>query len=244
MPPTDLLPPDRIFARSARETLGFRAKLSRIVRVTRRSGNAYEAAEANRRTIRTEHLFSGAAIAAALSYKVQERVIGGLSAATRHLLCGEEPAPVRRRRGLRPGTVLIREWARHRPSDHDCRARGDLSRRTPPLAVRGCAPDHRRPLVGAAGLRREAMTAKPPARRCAVYARKSSEEGLEQDAMRWITGAGAARCYGCASGWRSSSCRLLRKGRCIRTGVNAFLAIRQLGSTRFAGSGSGGGFGL
>jgi hypothetical protein len=37
------------------------------------------------------------------------------------------------------------------------------------------------PLVGAAVLRREAMTAKPPARRCAVYARKSSEEGLEQD---------------------------------------------------------------
>ena len=25
------------------------------------------------------------------------------------------------------------------------------------------------------------MTAKPPARRCAVYTRKSSEEGLEQD---------------------------------------------------------------
>jgi len=46
----------------------------------------------------------------AVAYKVQERVIGGLSAATRRLLCGEEPAPVRRRRGLRPGTVLIREW--------------------------------------------------------------------------------------------------------------------------------------
>ena len=36
-------------------------------------------------------------------------------------------------------------------------------------------------LVGAAVLRREAMTAKPPARRCGVYTRKSSEEGLEQD---------------------------------------------------------------
>src|SRR5260370_30572811 len=46
----------------------------------------------------------------AVAYKMQERVIGGLSAATRRLLCAEKPAPVRRRRGLRPGTVLIREW--------------------------------------------------------------------------------------------------------------------------------------
>src|SRR5258708_22736206 len=46
----------------------------------------------------------------AVAYKMQERVIGGLSAATRPLLCAEEPAPVPRRRGLRPGTVLIREW--------------------------------------------------------------------------------------------------------------------------------------
>src|SRR5258707_2330393 len=44
----------------------------------------------------------------AVAYKMQERVIGGLSAATHRLLCAEEPAPVRRRRGLRPGTVLIR----------------------------------------------------------------------------------------------------------------------------------------
>ena len=46
----------------------------------------------------------------AVAYKMQERVIGGLSAATRRLLGTAEPAPVRRRRGLRPGTVLIREW--------------------------------------------------------------------------------------------------------------------------------------
>src|SRR5258707_5643313 len=46
----------------------------------------------------------------AVAYKMQERVIGGLSAATRRLLCAEKPAPVRRRRGLRPGTLLIREW--------------------------------------------------------------------------------------------------------------------------------------
>src|SRR5258708_35651459 len=46
----------------------------------------------------------------AVAYKMQERVIGGLSAATRRLLWAEEPAPVRRRPGLRPSTVLIREW--------------------------------------------------------------------------------------------------------------------------------------
>src|ERR1700730_6403392 len=35
---------------------------------------------------------------------------GGLSAATRRRLSGQEPAPVRRRRALSPGTVLVREW--------------------------------------------------------------------------------------------------------------------------------------
>jgi hypothetical protein len=46
----------------------------------------------------------------AVAYKMQERALGGLSAATRRLLSAEEAAPVRRRRGLRPGTVLVREW--------------------------------------------------------------------------------------------------------------------------------------
>jgi len=46
----------------------------------------------------------------AVAYKMQERALGGLSAATRRLLSGQEPAPVRRRRTLSPGTVLIREW--------------------------------------------------------------------------------------------------------------------------------------
>src|SRR5258707_7281699 len=43
----------------------------------------------------------------AVAYKMQERVIGGLSAATRRLLCAEEPAPGRRRRRTRPRTLLI-----------------------------------------------------------------------------------------------------------------------------------------
>src|SRR5260370_94913 len=58
-------------------------------------------------------------------------------------------------------------------------SRPALPRRPPPLAAGGCLPDHRRPVAGAAVLRGEAMTA--PARRGAVYTRKSSEEGLEQD---------------------------------------------------------------
>src|SRR5258707_7457249 len=47
---------------------------------------------------------------AACSYAMQERALGGLSARTRRLLCGPEPSPVRHRRALRPGTVLVREW--------------------------------------------------------------------------------------------------------------------------------------
>src|SRR5260221_1461124 len=100
----------------------------------------------------------------AVAYKMQERVIGGLSAATRRLLCAEEPAPVRRRRGLRPGTVLIREWhgIAHQVTivEQGVIYRGEH----PLLAVRGCPPDHRRPLVGAAVLWGEAVTAGAPAR--------------------------------------------------------------------------------
>jgi hypothetical protein len=46
----------------------------------------------------------------AVAYKMQERAMGGLSAATRRLLFSQEPAPVRHRRALSPGTVLIRKW--------------------------------------------------------------------------------------------------------------------------------------
>ena len=42
----------------------------------------------------------------AVAYKMQERALGGLSARTRRLLSPEGPAPVRRSRSLRPGTVL------------------------------------------------------------------------------------------------------------------------------------------
>ena len=53
---------------------------------------------------------SRALLLRAVAYKMQERALGGLSAGTRRRLCGPEPRPVRHRRVLRPGTVLVREW--------------------------------------------------------------------------------------------------------------------------------------
>ena len=52
---------------------------------------------------------SRALLLRAVAYKLQERALGGLSAPTRRWLGGPEPRPVRRR-VLRPGTVLVREW--------------------------------------------------------------------------------------------------------------------------------------
>jgi hypothetical protein len=45
----------------------------------------------------------------AVAYKMQERELGGLSAATRRAL-SEEGVRATRRRVIRTGTVLIREW--------------------------------------------------------------------------------------------------------------------------------------
>jgi hypothetical protein len=39
----------------------------------------------------------------AVAYKMQERALGGLSPATRQVLCGDEPAPGRRTRSLPSG---------------------------------------------------------------------------------------------------------------------------------------------
>ena len=52
---------------------------------------------------------SRALLVRAVAYKMQERELGGLSAATRRLLSEEEGRAVRHR-VIRPGTVLIREW--------------------------------------------------------------------------------------------------------------------------------------
>jgi Protein of unknown function (DUF2924) len=46
----------------------------------------------------------------AVAYKMQERALGGLPPAIRRLLSNDGPAPARRSRVLRPGSVLVREW--------------------------------------------------------------------------------------------------------------------------------------
>ena len=53
---------------------------------------------------------SRALLIRAVAYKMQERALGGLSAATRRLLAAEGPLSARKGRVLRPGTVLVREW--------------------------------------------------------------------------------------------------------------------------------------
>src|SRR4051794_16808913 len=71
--------------------------------------------------------------------------------------------------------------ARRCPSGHGWRGGRPLSRRAVSFAVRSRPPDHRGALVRSALLWAEGMTGKAAPRRCAVYTRKSSEEGLEQD---------------------------------------------------------------
>ena len=46
----------------------------------------------------------------AIAYKMQERALGGLSPATRRLLSGNDTGSTQKRRVLRSGTVLVREW--------------------------------------------------------------------------------------------------------------------------------------
>ena len=46
----------------------------------------------------------------AVGYKMQERALGGLSPATRRLLSVDSVSVARKRRALRPGSVLVREW--------------------------------------------------------------------------------------------------------------------------------------
>jgi integrase len=91
------------------------------------------------------------------------------------------PAAVRRRRALSPGTVMIREWhgVGHQVTiiEKGVLFRGERHRSMSEVA---------RLIIGArwsgpAILRSKGMTAEAPVRHCAVYTRKSSEEGLEQD---------------------------------------------------------------
>src|SRR5450631_2729090 len=79
--------------------------------------------------------------------------------------------------GHAPGRLAARaRLARPVPYGRGHRPRVPLCRPALPVVVRGRPGDHRRPVVGAKVLR--PMTTR---RRCAIYTRKSTEEGLEQD---------------------------------------------------------------
>ena len=121
----------------------------------------------------------------ALSHDVQAKAHGGLKPSVRRKLlqvgtmpklpepeaaqaqASHLPAP-----RITPGPPMA--WAKPLRRDPD----GRLSLHGPavPLAVGGGTGDHRSPLVGTEVLR--AMTNQ---RRCAIYTRKSTDEGLEQD---------------------------------------------------------------
>lgn len=127
----------------------------------------------------------------AVAYKVQERAYGGLRPQTYRYLrqvtegkeAGAQVGAIQAPVELLPGTRLVREWngksyevyvAAPKPI-HYGRSGVWLPERDSPF-------DHRGPLVGAALLRLgqgEVQMTKPL--RCAIYTRKSSEEGLEQD---------------------------------------------------------------
>lgn len=53
---------------------------------------------------------SRALLMRAIAYKMQERVLGGLSPALRQFLAGGDASPRRKVRAVSPGVVLIREW--------------------------------------------------------------------------------------------------------------------------------------
>ena len=145
----------------------------------------------------------------AVAYRMQEVALGGLRPERQRQLrqfaqqlkeTGEER--IRPRPELKPGTRLVREWQGRTYEvlvlDDGFSWQGTQL----PLAVRPCEKDHRHGVVGTALLRVEAeprrrslvlardpiqpeRTAMPRAdagrRRCAIYTRKSSEEGLEQE---------------------------------------------------------------
>ena len=127
-----------------------------------------------------------------LAYRIQELAYGGLKPATRAkldaLADGLDPKQARKRAPARliAGTRLCRGWQGvehigHRAPRRRLRLAGPALRQP----VGGRARDHRHALERAVVLRpaeRQGMSAAPIRKlRCAVYTRKSSEEGLEQE---------------------------------------------------------------
>ena len=126
----------------------------------------------------------------AAAYGIQEQAFGGLKPETRRALALEtEPLP--RRYRVQPpepeaGDRDDQAWhsagqgvERPHPSCRDGGGWVCLEREDPPLALDDCPADHRRSLVGTEVLR--AVSKSSATLRCAIYTRKSTEEGLEQE---------------------------------------------------------------
>ena len=131
-----------------------------------------------------------------LAYRIQEKAYGGLKPSTRKRLAQTGPrartrseSPTSGTAKIKTGTKLLRQW---RGETHDvmvARRRIRLSQQTLQEPVRDRTADYRHSLVRTFVLRAEAAkesevrSMKPIAAarvRCAIYTRKSSEEGLEQ----------------------------------------------------------------
>ena len=128
-----------------------------------------------------------------LAYRIQELAYGGLKPATRArldaLADALDPKAARKRvvNGPVVGHAADPRMARRRAQGHGARRRVRVGGAPVQEPERGRARDHRHAMERAHLLRREApwgrQVSPRPARklRCAVYTRKSSEEGLEQE---------------------------------------------------------------
>jgi DNA invertase Pin-like site-specific DNA recombinase len=126
-----------------------------------------------------------------LAYRIQELHFGGLSDRARRKLDALadqlEPQAARRRDPGRPiaGTQLRRAWQGLEQCRHRARARLRVQRPAVQVTVGGRARDRRNEMERVVVLRSSSqravpMNAPPRKLRCAIYCRKSSEEGLEQ----------------------------------------------------------------
>lgn len=119
----------------------------------------------------------------ALAYQFQAQAMGGLKPAVSRELKAIAEKGLQRTQAppsLSPGTRLLREW--HGPRSSDCGGWGAVSRGALPLPLPSGTGHYRHQMVRASVLRSEEGGGMSPKHlRCAIYTRKSSEEGLEQD---------------------------------------------------------------
>ena len=130
----------------------------------------------------------------AVAYGIQEEALGGLRPSTRRLLAkvaadasARRPIQATPALTLTPGTVLLRDWrgTQHQVivREHDVEFQGKRYKSLSQVAHRITGSKWSGPFFfGASSSFRMIHRRAPEASlRCAIYTRKSSEEGLEQD---------------------------------------------------------------